>query len=161
MSPAIISLIEETHSQHFETASNAITSIALLLERMSMSRESDPSYESLLPQSLYDHKLSPDEVDALVCAATGILKGDSRFAGSAAWALGKTYSARVVPELIASLGNWQEHDDFTVYNLLIALENCGGLASARDLVEEIARAGRDKPSSMEFARRIISRTGAS
>ena len=160
MSPVIDDLIEETRSQHFGTASNAITSIALLLERVSMSKGADASYESLLPESLYRHKLSPDEFDALVGTVIEILKGDSRFAGSAAWALGKTYSAKVVPELVTSLRGWRGHDDFTVYNALIALDNCGGLESARGLVEEISRAGADKPRSMEFAQRALARTGA-
>ena len=161
MSSDIASLIEETRSQHFETASDAITSIAMLLERVSMSRESDASYESLLPESLYRHKLSSNEIDALIQTVIEILNSDSQFAGSAAWALGKTYSARVVPELIASLRHWREHDDFTVYNLLIALENCGGLESAWDSIEEISQVGSDKPSSMEFAQRRIARKGAS
>ena len=161
MSPEIANLIEEARSQHFETSSNAITSIALLLERVSMSREGDASYEPLLPVGLYRRKLSPNEVDALVLAVTEILKGGSQLAGSAAWALGKTRSARVVPDLITSLRNWRGHDDFTAYNILIALADCGGLESARSSVEEILRDGADKPSSMEYAQRIISRMSAS
>jgi len=64
-------------------------------------------------------------------------------ASSAAWALGKAYSDRVVPKLVEALRKyWQSHDEIT-YQILIALDNYG-MEQARGVLEMIAARGKSK-----------------
>ena len=74
MSPEIVNLIEQARSAHHEAAANAVTSIALLLERTTTARDSDANYAELLPDALFRHGLPPAESQALIITLSEILK---------------------------------------------------------------------------------------
>lgn len=159
MSPEIVNLIEQANSTQHEVAANAVTSMALMLERNTPARDSDANYAALLPDTLFRHSLSTEESQALIITLSEILRANRQLAGSAAWALGKTNSHEVIAELLAALARWREHNGHTVWNLLIAVENCGGLDRARGQVEEIANSA-DDVDCRELARGMLARRDA-
>jgi hypothetical protein len=90
MSPEIVNLIEQANSTRHEVAANAVTSMALMLERTTPARDSDANYAVLLPDALFRHSLSTEESQAIIITLSEILRANPQLAGSAAWALGKT-----------------------------------------------------------------------
>lgn len=147
MNELIAKLIDCMNSNNFEVIQRAISYSALLIERHALNKYGEPLYEQLLPKELLGHKLSDKELRKLLNVLTGLLDQNLEHASSAAWALGKSYSDDIVPNLVRALKKyWQLSDEIT-YQILVSLDNYG-MEHAKDVLALIAIDGH--PKSREF-----------
>jgi HEAT repeat protein len=143
MNDVIDILINDLNTGSFQITQQALSQSALLIERHALNRYDDLIYEQLLPQQLLEYKLSDRDFNQLLETLVEMLDHQVEHASSAAWALGKSYSDRVVPKLVEALRKyWQSHDEIT-YQILIALDNYG-LEQAKGFLEMIAARGKSK-----------------
>ena len=149
MHKTIKNLIEKCDSEDAVIWRKALVHSAYLIERHSMERYGDQNYHDM-PDDLSNHILTEDEYQELVNTLIGVLKieNDGEKVATAAWALGKSFSDRVVPHLIHLLKECWKTDGDIAYQTLIALDN-HGIEQVKDIVADIAKYGKGK--SHEFA----------
>lgn len=136
---------------------SALTDCALLIERHSLDRYADDIYLQLFSDdSLFGVSLYDDEYKELIQLVLKLMADSREKAAMAAWALGKSYAVEYSPKLIESLRRYLElQNDEVVYQILIALENCG-LSEAVPLLVDVSK-NIDMKKSAEYAREILGR----
>lgn len=149
-------LTGDLESREFEVWSHAFSDVALLLERHALDRYDDPIYqEAFSTEALLDHFLDQADIDRFTACLVKVLRTEEDRAASAAWALGKTYDAKVSNELSAALEAYIEaNNDEVVYQLIIALENCDKEKSSSFIAKLSKSENLNK--SAEYAKQVLS-----
>ena len=137
----------------------AFSDAAMLVERHARDAYADRSYKELFfSKGLADLVLSHEQYRHLVGELIAILGANDDRAGSAAWALGKTYDKNVCPHLSKRLEAYlRAGDDEVLYQLIVALDNCG-IQDGIDLIRQISETT-SLPRASKLATKIVSRTG--
>lgn len=130
---------------------------ALLIERHSLNKYTDDTYKQLFSDgTLIEVSLSEEEYKELVRLVVELMVSSRAKAAMAAWALGKTYAVEYSHILVEGLTRYlASRDDEAVYQILIALENCG-IDEATPLLVVASNCG-DMPKSGPYARDMLER----